>query len=118
MAAVGATGATRVLRAVQHAFGVPPPRAWAPPGREPPWRPWLPAVGAGVAPESEALLGVALALHRAPTAASRPAFSDAVAAWLVVPERWGKRAGTLSDLPERSRPSPGPPSAAAGSAGG
>jgi hypothetical protein len=101
---VGAPGALSVLQAMQSAFRMPSPRP-APYGMEavvasdPPWRPWLPAVTAGVALECECLLGVALALHHAPAIARRPTFSRQVAIWLEE-EGKGDPGGTGPEVPD------------------
>lgn len=82
---------SRVLRAMLGEFGVDQqPMALPPPGpptsvairrkpADPPWRRWLPATT--LQPHAEALLGVALSLHHAPTLVRRPVYAERLAAW-------------------------------------
>lgn len=88
----------------------------APPGAplpEPPWRPWVPAATEdGLGRGARALLGIALALHRAPGEVRSGRFAQGVARW------WRGAGGELPD-PEAPTPplvaggSPPPPGSAA-----
>lgn len=63
-----------------------PPRA--------PWAAWLTAGASAVAPALEALLGVSLVLHHAPTLARRRRFALDARAWWIARTAWEEAAGT------------------------
>ncbi len=98
--------ARRVTRAMLAAFTVeerPPPGSpdgmpTADRGRaDPPWRPWLAATS--LAPDAEALLGVALSLYHAPALARRPAFAERLASWRAAADDAGRLATSAADAP-------------------
>jgi hypothetical protein len=115
--------AAKVLRALLSAFGVadqptpPRPRLTRPPPGPPgpPWRRWLPPTS--LPAEAEALWGVALSLHHAPSVVRGPGYASELAAWQEVTGQatrlWSPTRGDPADDPAE-RPPAGPDPVPAG----
>jgi hypothetical protein len=112
--------AAKVLRALLSAFGVahqpapPAPGLTRPPPR-PPWRRWLPPTS--LPPKAEALWGVALSLHHAPSVVRGPGYASELAAWQEVTGQatrlWSPARGDPAHDPAEKPPA-GPDPAPAG----